>query len=151
MDKAVAGSITAYLPFAESPWYRNAATWLLSLPLVVGGLMWWLRRLNTRTVRRAVQLATILSLLVHLFMFLGSLDWWLLGNLQAKRQRNPRPQPRQIVTIPEYHAHHFAKAQDRPQEEYEKPVEAPMPEAERTAVKPEERPQPDPVRPRPGL
>ena len=132
----VAGSIAAYLPFDEPIWYRNATTWLLAVPIVFGLLLLLLRNLNPRTVRRTVQLVAILSLLFHFMLLLGSLNWWLLADQRAQKRNPTKQQPvKRVVTVPEYHAHHFTQPQDRPQQEYEKPVETNPPEPEK--VEPE--------------
>src|SRR5687767_8235176 len=65
------GVVLAYLRFDDPRWYRNAILWLLLIPVAVGSAMVALYYVNTRYMRRAVQLAMVGSLLAHLLFFLG--------------------------------------------------------------------------------
>ena len=61
----LAGVIVHLLPVGggHPPWLRWSS--LVGLSLAVGAIMWVLRYLDRRFVRRGIQLALVLSLLAH--------------------------------------------------------------------------------------
>src|SRR5690606_4208423 len=65
----LAGVALAYLRFDDPVWYRNAMLWLLVVPVTIGAAMIALYFINTRVMRRGVQLAMVLSLLAHFLIF----------------------------------------------------------------------------------
>lgn len=136
-------------------WYRSSWFWLVAIPLISGGAMLGLRFLDNRTVRRAAQLATVLSLLVHILFLLWSIESTLFGVKATPETAARKPQDRRPkVVVPEYAQHHFNDPLERPQQDYEKPVETktpdpPAPEVARQETQPEppmpvEQPTPTP-------
>lgn len=125
----VVGTIVAYLEFDEPIWYFNGWVWLIGTIAFFLALVLILPRLDRRTIRRTVQLATILSLLFHLSLFVGVFDWKLLG--MTTRQPKQRDAKRVQVTLPDYHSHHFIAPSQRPRQDYEKPLEVSTPNVER--------------------
>ena len=61
----LAGVVLAYMRFDDPRWYRNALLWLLLVPVFVGSSMVVLYFVNTRVMRRGIQLALVLSILLH--------------------------------------------------------------------------------------
>lgn len=142
----IAGSLAAYLPFDEPRWYLNAKTWLIAVPLTLAVTMWGLRLVSARAVRRTVQLAAILSLLVHVVLMIASFDWRLLAENPKKPRPSTAAKKRAVVTLPEYHPHHFQSPDQRQQQEYEKPVETKAPEADSQSTLPRDEQVAQPAR-----
>lgn len=148
------GMVVAYRDFRDPIWYRNGWFWVALIPTTAIAIMVTLRFVDNRTVRRAVQLATILSILIHILFLLWSLEATLFGRRTPPESVARKPQDeRPRVVVPEYAQHHFADPLERPQQDYEKPVETetpdtPAPEVARQETQPEPPtpiPQPTPT------
>ena len=123
------GMILANLRFDDHRWYANATLALLAVAAVIGGVMYAISHIDSRVLRRAVMLSLVLSLLSHQVVMLMLLKTKIFAKLfpdtvAARDLTTPRKQ----VTIPEYHQHHFTEAEERPKQDYEKPVETETPE-----------------------
>lgn len=145
------GMVLAYLRF-DDPWYRNALLWLLVVPVLIGSAMAALYFVNTRYMRRAVQLAMVLSIILHFLVFWRMYYIHLMADSGLKRDRGvakkPEEKPIQItierpVLVPDE------------RRDFERPVETPDPEPtqpeeiDRSQPEPEPQETPDPARPEP--
>ncbi|MFM9117494.1 MAG: hypothetical protein ACKOU6_15165, partial [Planctomycetota bacterium] len=123
------GMSLAYLRFDDPRWYANAWTSVIGVPLLVLSLMIALRFIQGRTLRRAAQLAAVVSAIIHCLFILMSLESTIFSSSdernKSRRDLVESPPP---VTIPEYAQHHFVDPQQRPQQDFEKPVEVEVPQ-----------------------
>ncbi len=146
------GVSAAYLKFSHTPWYANAITWMILIPVVIGGLMVAFQYIDNRVLRRSVQFSVIIAALLHAILIVQMGATNLITALLEPRANNQEQiERREARTIPEYHPSQLLPDEDRPQEEHEKPVETPDPEprpeeiTEREPVKPEPQPTVQPV------
>ena len=166
----LAGTVLAYLPFEEVPWYANAWTWLFVIPVTVCALIWVLRKVEHRAVRRGVQFSAVLCIIVHLVLLVVSIETNIFGRIWARfteladtrGEREPlveliydpvqfesQPDQRQELLRPVETATPDTEMQQLEQEQHEPepPTErqpTPTPERE-TTVKPNEIPRPTPA------
>ena len=116
----VAGAIIAVSRFNDPRWFFNGWFRLTTLVVTTGLLIWVVTKLHSRRVRRAMQLAAVLSLIVHLIVVvvLYNQRFADLEEQLAEAEVTVYEQP---VTLPDYH---------EPEElqEHEKPVETEAPE-----------------------
>lgn len=119
----VAGAIIAVSRFDDPRWLYNGWFRLTTLVITTGLLIWAASKIHNRRFRRTMQLATVLSLLVHAV---------LIAVLYSKRLAYLREQElaeadvtvfEQPVTLPEYH-----EPDPEQPEEHEQPVETEIPE-----------------------
>ena len=71
------GTIAAYLPFGRSPWYADAWTYMVLLPIVAGLAALWIAFVDTQARHRTLQLAAVLCLLFHLALIVATLETYL--------------------------------------------------------------------------
>src|SRR5262245_1018687 len=121
----VAGCIIALSSFDDPRLLYNGWARLASLAVTVGLLMWAATRLNSRRIRRGLQLATVLSLLVHMLLMVFLYNQRLAFLAQLEEDSETPVASQEIVTLPDY----YIKAPDETQvEEHEKPVETKTPD-----------------------
>lgn len=125
------GVSSAYKSFSAPEWYNNATTYLVLIPLVVGGFMAAIWLLDNRSWRRSMQFSAVVCAIVHLAFVVQMIEWNLEGpappvvsDARVIERRPPKP-------IPIYTPQQLMPAEDRPQQEHEKPVETETPEVER--------------------
>src|SRR5688572_26949825 len=68
------GASLAYLRFDDARPWANAFTWLLVIPLVVGGSMVAFRYINNKWFRRSMQLALVASAIFHVALVILSAE-----------------------------------------------------------------------------
>src|SRR5687767_2127655 len=68
------GASLAYLRFDDPRPWANAATYLLLVPLIVGGAIVAFRYISSKIFRRSMQLALVASAIVHLFIVILSAE-----------------------------------------------------------------------------
>src|SRR5262245_64002024 len=120
----VAGCIIALSSFEDPRLLYNGWARLASLAVSVGLLMWGASRLNSRRVRRGLQLATVLSLLAHMILMVILYNQRLAFFAQREEDDENPAAAQEVVTLPDYHI----KAPDETQpEEHEKPVDTKTP------------------------
>ena len=119
----VAGAIIALGRFDDPYWLTNAWIHLAILAVVVGASMGLATRLDSRWMRRSVQLAALASMIVHtgLTMVLYSQR---LAEMSTAPPRQVASVDPQLMTVPDYHI----QAPEAQLEEHEKPVEVATPE-----------------------
>src|SRR5436190_21037320 len=62
------GVSAAYLQFSGVPWYLNALTYLVLIPLLVGGFMLAFHFIQEQWLRRSMQLSIVLAAIIHVAM-----------------------------------------------------------------------------------
>jgi hypothetical protein len=73
------GTDLAYLKWDATRWYARATTWLIVIPLATGLTIWLLSRVTSRSIRRGIQLSVVLCLIVHLVLFVVSIETDVFG------------------------------------------------------------------------
>jgi hypothetical protein len=147
------GIVLAIFPFDHPQPLLNAITWLSVIAVGVPLIMWGLWYVDNRTLRRSVQLAAVLSLIVNLsvMVFLAMFDLIPVPQIESPETKDPLAQRRDVV-VPDYHPSHF-ETRERPKQDFERPVETKIPEPteeevphqETSPKDPETRPEPTPV------
>ncbi|MBC8353351.1 MAG: hypothetical protein H8E66_15235 [Planctomycetes bacterium] len=137
------GTVLAYLRFNERVWYANAWTWLFVIPVVVCGLIWVLRKIESRALRRGVQFSAVLCIIVHLIMFIVSIETNIFGRIWAEfteiaETRNERDP----LVEPVYDPVQFESQQNQPQDLL-RPVETETPDPEMEQLEQEQQ-EPEP-------
>ena len=149
----LAGIIVAVFPFDHPNLLLNAITWLSIVAVGVPQIMWGLMYVDNRTVRRSVQLAAVLSMIINLtvMVLLSMFDLITIPEINSPESKDQVAQ-RKTVVIPDYHPSQL-ETHERPQRDFERPVETKTPEPteeeiphEETSPKdPEAQPEPTPV------
>lgn len=123
------GVSAAYLRFSGVPWYANAVTSLVGIPLIVIGFMIAFRFIDNRLVRRSMQLAIVASAILHLVMVVHMIETRIFAGLDdeivAEREVIESRKPK---LIPQYHPQQMLPEEDRPKQDFEKPLEVKTPE-----------------------
>ena len=97
-----AGAMIARGRFDDPRPLTNGWTHLSLLVLFALLLMWCVSKINRRRIRRGLQLATLVSLILHL-LFIVVLHNDRLNLLAARRPRIPRPYaPPEVYVVPDY-------------------------------------------------
>ncbi len=136
--------------FDDPRWWANGWTYIGSLAAVT--LLLIVALSLTDRARRAVQFAAVMSVILHILLFLSLNQIRLLALADDRLSRERNPDPVEEFRAPDYHL----RADDAPQEQFEKPVETELPEEQPTDVErqelepPEELPQDTPPTPEPG-
>src|SRR5688500_17175490 len=78
------GLSAAYLKFSGVPWYANAWTSLILIPLVVIGFMAAFRLVDNRLVRRSMQLSVVVCAILHVAMVVQMLETKLFSGLLSR-------------------------------------------------------------------
>ncbi len=123
------GVSAAYLKFSQSPWYENALTYLVLIPLLVGGFMVAFHFIQQEWLRRSMQLSIVLAAIIHVAIvvqlketiLLALFDDDLVTDKEVIETRAPK-------IVQEYREHQHIPEQDRPKQDFEKPVETKTPE-----------------------
>lgn len=123
------GVSAAYLSFREAPWYENALTYLVLIPLLVVGFMVAFHFIQQQWLRRSMQLSIVLAAIIHVALVVqlketilkGLFDDDLVTDREIIETRAPK-------FVQEYRDHQMVPEQDRPKQDFEKPVETKTPE-----------------------
>jgi hypothetical protein len=123
------------LPLEGPQWLRTAWPTLWITPLVVLVAMLLLAAIDQTWMRRSVQFALIVGVILHLLLV------WYLGETQLSARfwmptathRPPLP-PRPTTIVPHYLPPQLVPDEDRPRQDFEKPVESQAAEPSQTAV-----------------
>jgi len=137
------GTVLAYLRFDERQWYANAWTWLFAIPIVVCVLIWLLRKIESRAVRRGVQFSAVLCIIVHLILFIISIETNIFGRIWAQfTELADTRVEREPLVEPIYDPVQFESQPDQ-QQDLVRPVETKTPEPEMEQLaKEEQKPEP---------
>lgn len=134
----------ALFDWEHPQWYFNAKFYMALAPvLLLLGLI-LVKFSEQRAVRRGIQLSIILSLIMHLSLFVGMVALDLVSVPQGEdAAANRRQARRDPVILPDYHPAQWDSTSDT-QHDYEKPVEAEEAKPDQKQV---ERQQIDPQQP----
>jgi len=137
----LAGVILRIFPFDEPNLLRNAITWLAAVVIVIPSIMWGLYYVDDRTMRRRVQFAAVLGVIIILtiMVIMATFDLIPIPVISSTPTKDPLDQEIR-VTMPDYNP--VQHERDRPKQDFEKPVETKTPEPEQEEV-PHERPTPE--------
>jgi hypothetical protein len=131
------GVSAAYLRFSGVPWYANAVTSLLAIPLVVAAFMLAFRYIENHLVRRSLQLSVVLCAILHVALVVHLMETRIFAKLLVDRQSTAVPiERRPPKLVPEYHPSQLLPEEDRPRQDFETPLETRTPEPD---------PQPEPI------
>lgn len=142
------GVSAAYKSFNAPQWYNNLLTYLIVIPLFVGGFMLAFKLLDNRTLRRSMQFSAVVCAIIHLALVVQMIE---TGLFLTAVPPSPDARPierRPAKTIPLYRPQQLMSAEDRPQQDFEKPLETETPEPTREPEEvvrpevPEEKPAP---------
>jgi len=145
----LAGIILAVFSLSDPRILHNAITWLILLPLAIGGSMFAVSRISSRKIRRGILLSAVLSLMVNVTIFLILAAYQMIPKEFKPLDPILRQAREQVVTTePDY-----VVAKNRPQKDFEKPIEVPTPERKEKEIPhketnldpPKKRPNPTPT------
>jgi outer membrane biosynthesis protein TonB len=125
------GVSAAYKSFSAPEWYNNALTYLILIPLVVGAFMLAIWSLDNRAFRRSMQFSAVVCAIVHLAFVVQMIETNLSVELPVVATDNRRIERRPPKPIPEYRPQQMLSAEERPQQDHEKPLETQTPEPTR--------------------
>ena len=126
----LAGTVLAYLRFDGRQWYANAWTWLFVIPIVVCAMIWLLRKVESRAVRRGVQFSAVLCIIVHLILFIVSIETNIFGRIWAEFTELADTRiEREPLVEPVYDPVQFESQPDH-QQDLLRPVETETPETD---------------------
>ena len=127
------GISAAYLKFSGVPWYANAMASLVGIPLVIIGFMIAFRYIDNRVVRRSMQLAVLVSAILHVAMVIHMIETKIFSGYddEAVTEREVI-EPRKRRLMPQYQPQQLLPEEDRPKQDFEKPLEirTPQPQPE---------------------
>src|SRR5688500_15902109 len=83
------GISAAYLKFSGVPWYANAWTSLVLIPVIVGGFMAAFRLIDNRLVRRSMQLSVVLCSVLHVALVVQMVETLLFSGLFERPAEQP--------------------------------------------------------------
>lgn len=137
------GTVLAYLRFNERLWYANAWTWLFAIPVVICTLIWVLRKVESRALRRGVQFSAVLCIIIHLVLFIISIETNIFGRIWAQftEVADTRDQQEPLVE-PVYDPVQF-ESNPNQQQDLLRPVETQTPETEMEELQQEQQ-EPEP-------
>ncbi len=143
----IAGSVLAYLRLDDPRWFANAWTWLIAIPLVISAALLALAWTGNRMLRRTMQLAIVLGVLVHVVLLIVALqtDVFYRAWVEVLATAS-KPPDKKSTAVPDYLSWQH-DPQRRVARDVQQPVEVqpPDPEPDRDRVRPEPVP---PVPPR---
>ncbi len=132
------GTVLAYFPLDEPQWYANGWTWLIAIPLVIAALLVLLVWTGNRLLRRSMQLALVLGLIIHLVLLIISIETDVFHRVWtevlASTQRAPQ---KQVVRLPDY-ASRQHDPEKRARSDLEQPVETKLPEPQVQSQRPQQ-------------
>jgi hypothetical protein len=146
------GTILAYLRLDDRRWYANAWTWLVIIPILIAVSLTWLGMTGNRLLRRTMQLALVMGLIVHLLLLIFAIETNIFGRIWDEVVSATQPVQREEVRVPEYSSWQH-DPERRAERDFEQPVETALPEPDADDVEPQEieepptvvEPQPVPV------
>lgn len=132
MGGFVAGCIIALSEFDNPTWYNNGWVRLSTLVATLVFALVVASRLNNKLIRRGIQLAAILSLLVHMVLMVGLVNVGKEYLAEIIREADEVPteleQQEERVTIPDYYFEEVGESEKKVQQEFERPVQTRLPE-----------------------
>lgn len=143
----LAGIVLAVCRFDDVRIWANAITWLVTIPLAIGGSMWMLAWLDDRRINRRTLLALVLSLIANFVLLTATTRVYWVRYLEAALSQGPRPEERYQKVIPEYHDFQV-NPREHPKRDFQKPVETEQPEPEPEELEKQQE-EPEEAKPKP--
>jgi hypothetical protein len=148
------GVAAAYGRFSGVPWYLNAWLALVSIPICVAAVLVAFQYIDNRMVRRSLQLSIVVAAILHVAMIVQLVETRIFAQMFDQPGDDleiVESRPKKI--IPEYHPTQLVPEEDRPQQDFERPVETQTPEPTREpeqivrqpTEEPRSPPEPQPV------
>src|SRR5262245_22937294 len=126
------GISLAYQPLTGPGWYATVWPSLIGIPLIVAGSLVALRRIENRTFRRSLQLSLALCAILHVALVVQMIETRIFSGFYRKPPLDvPLAQHPPLRLIPEYRPTQLVPEEDRPRQEFEKPVPTRSPEPTR--------------------
>lgn len=91
------GMVSVYLKADEPAWYANRWTWLFTIPVVVCVAITWLRKVESRVIRRGLQFSAVLCLILHLVFTVAFLETDIFSRFSDRVQTSPTPSRPRII------------------------------------------------------
>lgn len=126
------GVSAAYLKFTDTPWYANAITWLIVIPIFVGVVMLAFRLIDNRAFRRSMQFSVVVCATLHLAMIVKMIETTLFSPRERPKATAQIIEVRPPKVINEYHPSQILPEEDRPRNDFERPVETETPQPQPT-------------------
>ena len=126
------GVSLAYKSFSAPEWYNNAFTFVLGVPAIVGLFMVFFTMLDNRAWRRSIQFSAVVCTTIHLALVVQMYETGMfLASSPANAPEARVIERRPFKPIPIYRAQQTSSAEERPQQDHERPVETAVPELAR--------------------
>jgi hypothetical protein len=133
LGSCLIGVSLAYQPLSGVPWHGTAWPTLIGVPVAVITSMLILTAIDNRNFRRSLQLSLILAAILHVCLIVQMVETKLFsGIFDRPRPKAKVTEPRPVKLMPHYHESQLLPEEDRPRQDFEKPVEsaAPIPTTE---------------------
>lgn len=138
------GISAAYLPLGGVWWYVS----LIGIPLFVAAAMFAFRVVDNRLVRRSLQLSIVLCAILHVAFIVQMVQTRIFaGMFQRPTRERELLERRPLKIVPEYRESQLVPEEDRPRQDFEKPVETQTPEPTREPEQIVRQPMPEDVSP----
>ncbi|WP_254509414.1 hypothetical protein [Anatilimnocola floriformis] len=146
------GVSLAYASFSSPNWESNAWTYVVGVPVIVGGLMLGFTLLDNRMWRRSIQFSAVIGAIIHLALVVQMYQTGLFVAQSPPTSPDARVierRPHKPVSI---HRTPIQATEERPQQDHERPVETAAPELSTPAAEtarietPQNRPPAAPTR-----
>ena len=130
------GTALAYLQFDDARWYANAWIWILLISAWTCAMIWVLRHVHNRLIRRGVQFSAAVCLTMHAILLVICVETHLFGKPWEQTRATTERRQRQPVVVPQYEEVQLRPERHR-QQSYMRPVETETPETEMEQFEPE--------------
>jgi hypothetical protein len=123
------GVSAAYLPLTGGVWYRTAWPSLVGIPLLVAALIVAFVYVDSRLVRRSMQLSIVLGAIVHVAFIVHMVETRIFASrssLTSEPDEIIERRPPKVTR--EYHPSQLLPDEDRPRQDFERPLETATPE-----------------------
>ena len=123
LGAVLAGFCISVLDFNERRIHRNAITWLVLLPVLIGLAVWGLHRVGNRIARRVVLLSLVLSLVLNAGLMILMAWTNIFSPLPMEQQQQTAEiKPETVEPIPD-DVLQPVEPPELPQRDFEKPVQ----------------------------
>ncbi|MBP89168.1 MAG: hypothetical protein CMJ64_21030 [Planctomycetaceae bacterium] len=139
------GTVLAYMRFDDSRWYANAWLWIFKIPILVCCAIWVLRYVESRTLRRGIQLSVVLCIIVHWLILIVSIETNIFSRFWVEFQEiADSRQPREQLVEPLYDEVQLERHEQHQEQDLLRPVETETPDIVMEELQPEET-EPEPT------
>ena len=121
------GIVLAVCKFNDANPLRNAFTWLIAIPVVMIGAALLVQRIESQVVRRGVILSALLSLIIHVTIFLMMAFMNIFSSVPDRSVVASQPEEqREVITVPDMLIP--LPPEEQEVQDHERPVESGEPE-----------------------